>query len=61
MTKAFIRRVKREGIVDTRRYRYLGGETEGGEYTISRLPIDYLDRTVALDKSNWKVVYREKH
>jgi len=61
MTKAFVKRVKREKVVDTRNYRYIGGEAPGGDYEISRLPIDYLDRTAALDKSNWKVVYREKH
>ena len=61
MTKAFIKRVKREKVVDTRNYRYIGGEVPGGDYEISRLPIDYLDRPAALDKSNWKVVYREEH
>ena len=60
MTKAFIRRVKREGIVDTRRYRYVYHVIDN-TYGISRIDIDLLDTTAALDKSNWKVVYREKH
>lgn len=59
MTKDFIKRVKREMIVDTRRYRYVGGEA-GGEYTIKRIDVDLLDRTAALDRKNWKIVYREE-
>ena len=58
MTKAFIERVKREGIVDTRKYRYVGGYDNDG-YSIMRIDIDYLDRTAALDTNNWKEVYRE--
>jgi len=59
MTKDFIKRVKREMIVDTRRYRYVGGEV-GGEYTIKRIDIDLLDRTAALDRKSWQIVYREE-
>lgn len=58
MKKDFVRRVKREGIVDTRKYRYAGGEA-GGEYTIKRIDIDLLDRPAALDRNKWQIVYRE--
>ena len=47
----FLERVKREGIVDTRKYRYVVDSAHG---VIKRLPIEYLDTTLAL--TEWEVV-----
>lgn len=47
LKKAFLDRVIREGIVDTRNYRYV---YKGN--IIKRLPIKYLDTTAAID--NWE-------
>lgn len=47
----FLERVKREGIVDTRKYRYVVDHAQG---LIKRLPIEYLDTTLAL--TEWQVV-----
>ena len=55
MKKDFVRRVKREGIVNTRKYCYAGREA-GGEYTIRRIDIDLQDSTAM---RNWQIVYRE--
>lgn len=49
MKKEFLEKVKHEGIVDTRKYRYVYSNGE-----IKRLPIEYLDTTAAL--SEWEVV-----
>lgn len=57
MKKEFIERVIREGIVDTRKYRYVikwRGYGTCGE--IRRIPLKYLDTTKALDKDNWKLM-----
>ena len=56
MKKEFIKRIKRELIVDTRKYRYRGWNVEG-EFIIQWLPIDYLDRPAAI--GGWKTVYVE--
>ena len=56
MKKDFVRRVKREGIVNTRKYCYAGREA-GGEYTIRRIDIDLQDSTAM---RNWQIVYREE-
>lgn len=49
LKKAFLNRVIREGIVDTRNYRYV---YKGN--IIKRLPIKYLDTTISID--NWETV-----
>lgn len=51
MKKDFIERVKREGIVDTKGYRYVV-DNENGQ--IKRLPLEDLDTTAAID--SWEVV-----
>ena len=58
MTRAFINRVKREMIVDTKKYRYICYE-ELGQYIITRIDINLLGYTACLDHSNWKTVYTE--
>lgn len=50
MKKEFIEKVIREGIVDTKDYRYI---CKGN--TIKRLPIASLDTTTAID--GWETVY----
>ena len=57
MKKAFIDRIKREYIVDTRKYRYRGWASPTGEFIIQRVLIEYLDTTAAID--GWKTVYVE--
>ena len=57
MKQAFIDRIKREYIVDTRKYRYRGWEAPTGEFIIQRVPVEYLDTTAAID--GWKTVYVE--
>ena len=57
MKKEFIRRIIREGVVDTRKYRYLAKTVNGAEeqYTaICRLPLGDLDTTAAID--GWETV-----
>lgn len=59
MTTNFEQRVIREGIVDTRKYRYICKDY-ADRREIKRLPIDDLDTTAALD--GWetvKVIRRE--
>lgn len=53
MTKNFENRVKNEGIVDTRLYRYILRDTFC-KTEIQRLPIKFLDTTAALH--NWETV-----
>lgn len=50
MRKSFIERVVREGIVDTRKYRYI---MRGAK--IFRLPISCLGTTQAID--GWELVF----
>ena len=55
MKKEFWERVKRERIVDTRKYRYIIDEDIRLERPlIKRLPIEDLDTTSAID--GWEVV-----
>ena len=55
MKKEFWERVKRERIVDTRKYRYIIDEDIRLERPwITRLPIEDLDTTAAID--GWEVV-----
>lgn len=56
MTKAFIERVKREEMVDTKNYRYIS-KIDGDKLVIKRLPIEALDTTEAY--SGWEKVYEE--
>ena len=53
MTQDFIKRIIREGAVDTDNYRYVY-ETDNLGARIKRLPIDKLDTTEARD--GWEVV-----
>ena len=53
MTKALYERVKRERVVDTRKYRYILDGTVGKTPCIKRLPINDLDTTAAID--GWEV------
>lgn len=56
MKKEFIERVKREMIVDTRKYRYECYNL-GNYCRITRIDRDLLDRPAALDARNYKTVY----
>ncbi len=56
MTKAFIERVKREGTVDTKNYRYVC-KIEDNKLVIERLPLEALDTTEVY--SGWEKVYEE--
>ena len=51
MSRKFIEKVKRYGVVDTRKYRYVYNYNNG---YIMRLPIRWLDTTKAID--SWKIV-----
>lgn len=55
MTNTMIDRIIREGIVDTRRYRYTTRETQTA-LEIIRLPIAALGTTAAID--GWEIVKR---
>lgn len=60
MKKEFVEKVKREGIVDTKSYRYRTAIRNGADaqkLQILRLPIEDLDTTSAID--GWEVVYEE--
>ena len=54
MTKALSERVKRERVVDTRKYRYILDDVVGKIPCIKRLPINDLDTTAAID--GWETV-----
>lgn len=57
--KAFIKRVRREHIVDTRRYRYICSDVKfRGKIweVIARLPIAYVGTEKMLDEENWALV-----
>lgn len=53
MKKNFLKRVIREGTVDTREYRYIVRERNNGA-AIYRLPLEWLDTTAAID--GWELV-----
>ena len=53
MKKEFVKKVMRELIVDTRKYRYICVDC-CDRSEIRRLPLEYLDRTAALD--GWETV-----
>ena len=54
MAKAFFERVKRERVVDIRKYRYILDSTVGKTPCIKRLPKIDLDTTAAID--GWETV-----
>lgn len=53
MTKTFEERVKREGITDTKNYRYRF-VSESGSVRIERIDIKKLDTVLAL--TDWEIV-----
>ena len=55
MTRKFIEKVRHQGIVDTRSYRYVY-RADSVSAWIERLPIDWLDTTRAIDE--WETVKR---
>ena len=55
MTRKFIGKVRQQGIVDTRNYRYVY-HVDAANAWIERLPIEWLDTTRAID--GWKIVKR---
>lgn len=64
LRKGFIERVKREGVVDTRRYRYRidSNYADVGDFfllKIDRLPISDLNTCAALRP--WATVYTEEY
>lgn len=48
ISKAFAEKVIAYGILDTRKYRYITGESACNGLVIDRIRIDYLDTTEAL-------------
>ena len=61
MTKNFIAKVLREGMVDTRNYRYLAeAESSATEqwHVIKRVPMADLGTTAAID--GWEVIWSAK-
>lgn len=62
MNQAFRERIMREGIVDTKKYRYATKERRNDRIQfieIRRIPIEYLDTTASL--SEWELVERWKY
>lgn len=55
MTRKFIEKVRQQGIVDTRNYRYVYHVYASSAW-VDRLPIARLDTTRAID--GWKTVKR---
>ena len=53
ITNDFEKKVIREGIVDTAKYRYVTRDVKG-DLAIYRLPIEMLDTTAAL--TDWELV-----
>lgn len=59
ISKDLIDRVVDQGVVDTRKYRYIArpsGDCSGQYYDIVRLQLSDLDRSIACDDSNWELV-----
>lgn len=54
--KSFLDRVVREGLIDTRKYRYVAHVYPAGGIMVRRIPLAYLDTTAALDRKNWELV-----
>ena len=55
MTRKFIEKVRQQGIVDTRSYRYVY-RADAVNAWIERLPIEWLDTIKAID--GWETVKR---
>lgn len=53
MKKEFLNRVLHEGVVDTRKYRYIVNDS-GADIVVRRLPIEDLDTTAAID--GWETI-----
>ena len=53
MKKEFLNRILYEGVVDTRKYRYIANNP-GASIVIRRLPIKDLDTTATID--GWETV-----
>lgn len=53
MKKEFLSRILHEGVVDTRKYRYIVNDS-GADIVVKRLSIEDLDTTVAID--GWETV-----
>lgn len=53
MKKRFENKVIRHGMVDTKKYRYILRTTFNGD-VIERIPIEYLDTTMAIN--GWEIV-----
>lgn len=57
MTRRFKRKIMREIIVDTKKYRYLLDEDIGNSRPrIKKIPLKYVGTTGFLDDTNWKIV-----
>lgn len=54
MTSAFINKVIKYRVVDTKKYRYVA-KTYDGVFLIKRLPLEYLGTTLAL--TEWETVW----
>lgn len=62
MTKKFIKRIIKEGIVDTKKYRYVLQENiHTMELEIQRIKIEYLDTDKAYKKEYWETVKKNMH
>ena len=57
MNKQFIEKVKREGIVDTKNYRYIC-KAFADHVEIRRIRLEYIDTTAAL--TEWETVYESR-
>lgn len=55
MKKELLSRVLHEGVVDTRKYRYIVGES-GADIVVKRLSIEDLDTTATID--GWKTIFK---
>ena len=69
MTQQFVRQILREGIKDTRNYRYISrivNEADAQYQVIKRISINALDTTAALNDASdtnpdgWQIVYKER-
>ena len=56
MKKEFIERVRKEGIVETKKYRYNGWETPTGKFLFQRMLIEYVNKPDAPERK-WETVY----
>ena len=59
MTREFIKKVEREGIVDTKKYRYVFSGLGAAVALIERIEIKKLDTISAYNGHGWKIVWIE--